>query len=228
MEKQIVIFTGGSYGPVSFYEKQLKEIKPGTIIAADSGLEMANRLNLTPDLMVGDFDSVDQKIFSEYAEKGVEVKRHPVHKDQTDTELAVDTALALRPAGVTLFGATGTRVDHMLASLAAAARLARHRIPVRLVDPHNTLFLCQGPQHLVWHLSPGTTVSLTALSDRTGPVTLKGFAYPLAHRTLSFTDAGLTVSNFAAAPEQEISFESGLLLIDAVDEKETPQDKTAQ
>jgi thiamine pyrophosphokinase len=116
----------------------------------------------------------------------------------------------------------------MLASLAAMVPLARHGIQAQLADPYNQLFLFQGPRHLKLHLKTGTTVSLTALSDHTGPVTLKGFAYPLDHQCLSFCDAGLTVSNFAAAPEQEVHFESGLLLIDVVDEKETPQSETAQ
>ncbi|MCH4071959.1 thiamine diphosphokinase [Pseudoramibacter sp.] len=226
--KKIVIFTGGSYGPAEFYENQLEKIKPDAVIAADSGLEMISRLNLTPALMVGDFDSVDQTIFSDYEKKGVLIKRHPVHKDQTDTALAVDCALEMGAASVVLFGATGTRIDHMLASLAAMVPLARHGIQAQLADPYNQLFLFQGPRHLKLHLKTGTTVSLTALSDHTGPVTLKGFAYPLDHQCLSFCDAGLTVSNFAAAPEQEVHFESGLLLIDVVDEKETPQSETAQ
>lgn len=228
MKKQIVIFTGGSYGPVSFYEKQLKKIKPDAVIAADSGLEMVSRLGLMPDLMVGDFDSVDQAVFSEYENRGVPIKRHPVHKDQTDTALAADCAAEMGAESVTVFGATGTRFDHMLASLAAMAPLARRGISVHLSDPHNQLFLYAGPQHLYWHLKPGTTVSLAALADHTGPVTLKGFAYLLDRRDLSFTDAGLTVSNYAAEPKQEMIFESGLLLIDVVGEKETPQNETAQ
>ena len=58
-------------------------------IAADCGIELADRLGVTPDLTVGDFDSADT---ANHAPKG-EIIRHPSHKNQTDTMLARDLAV---------------------------------------------------------------------------------------------------------------------------------------
>lgn len=226
--KNIVIFTGGSYGPAEFYENKLKKIVPDVIIAADRGAEMVAHLGLEPDMMVGDFDSVDATVFDTFKNQGVPVLRHPVHKDQTDTELAIDVAIQNDADVVTLFGATGTRIDHVFASIAAMTRLTDQGIGAQIIDPDNELHLVKGPRDISLHLSVGTTISLTALSDDAGPVTLAGFEYPLENARLSFRDAGLTVSNYAVDRTQRIVFDAGLLLIDIVKEKESAQSDTAQ
>lgn len=228
MEKKIVIFTGGSYGPADFYQKQLQVLKPDAVIAADRGAEMCAQLGLVPDVMVGDFDSIDPAIFAFFKAKGVKIVRHPVHKDQTDTELAIDVAMRYGATALTLLGATGTRLDHVLASVAALIVPAKAGIVARMVDTGNDLRLFCGPRDIHLSLPEKTTVSLTALSDRTGPVTLSGFEYPLEAQMLSFADAGFTVSNFAAAPEQRIAFDAGILLVDVVREQESAQAATAR
>ena len=65
------------------------------VIAADSGLEHAAALGLAVDVLVGDLDSVSTSALEAAEEAGVRVERHPVDKEATDLELALDYALAL-------------------------------------------------------------------------------------------------------------------------------------
>ena len=105
-----------------------------TVIAADSGLGLAAALGVCADLVVGDMDSVDPAALAAAEHAGAQVQRHPVAKDATDLELALDAALALGPADVTVVGGHGGRLDHFLgnALLLAAERYAPLTIQARM------------------------------------------------------------------------------------------------
>src|SRR5690606_31025561 len=64
------------------------------IIAADGGLDLAEQLRLSPDVVVGDMDSVSATALERARSAGVEVKTHPTAKDETDLELALAEAWA--------------------------------------------------------------------------------------------------------------------------------------
>ncbi len=116
--KTVHIFAAGEYGPEP-------ETEPGAyIIAADGGLSELARRGVTPDLIVGDFDS-----YSGALPREVEVLRHPVMKDDTDTALALYRALELGAERVVLHGALGGRLDHTLANIQLLTMLARRGIP---------------------------------------------------------------------------------------------------
>ena len=96
------------------------------MIAADSGLEHAAALGLAVDVLVGDLDSVSAPSVAAAEEAGVRIERHPVDKEATDLEFALDFALALGEARVTVVsGGGGSRLDHHLAELALLAATVR-------------------------------------------------------------------------------------------------------
>ncbi len=216
--KNTVIFTGGSYGAPDFYRAVLKEQPADRIIAADKGAEMAHRLGLVPDVLVGDFDSADPAVIRAFAGQGVPVERHPVRKNQTDTELAVSVALSGGAASVILFGATGSRLDHIIGSIDTLIRIEAAGAVGWLMDPHNRLRLLTGPGRWPLALAPGTTVSLIPWCGSAGPVSLAGFDYPLRQATLTPATAGRTLSNVSAGREQCITIGKGQVLLDIVSE----------
>src|SRR6478735_9382506 len=87
------------------------------VVAADSGLHLALPLGLRVDLVVGDFDSADPAIVDRAIEAGARVDRHPVAKDATDLELALDAAYARKPDRITVVGGNGGRLDHLLGNV---------------------------------------------------------------------------------------------------------------
>ena len=72
--------------------KWVADYEPDYCIAADSGLVMADKLGLTVDLLLGDYDSVDKKIFEKY-NGNTKTITYPCEKDYTDTHLALKKAI---------------------------------------------------------------------------------------------------------------------------------------
>ncbi|UCH26380.1 MAG: thiamine diphosphokinase, partial [Trueperaceae bacterium] len=100
------------------------------VIAADSGLRHAAPLDITPDLITGDFDSVADDDLATFAH--VAKEPHPADKDQLDLELALEAALARGALSVRVLGALGGRFDQTLATLLIAARLRREGTDISL------------------------------------------------------------------------------------------------
>lgn len=106
-----IIFTGGEGPERRFIEN---EIKAGDyIIAADSGLDRALSCGYSPDLVVGDLDSVKNKTFLDDIPADC-VKIFPEDKDETDTEIALSIMKEMKADRVILAGGGGGRLDHLL------------------------------------------------------------------------------------------------------------------
>lgn len=91
------------------------------IIAADGGLRYCERDNITPDLILGDFDSLG---FIPEQEKTYVL---PVEKDDTDTSFAVKYAMEKGYEKFVIFGGTGgKRADHTYANIALLAYISKN------------------------------------------------------------------------------------------------------
>jgi thiamine pyrophosphokinase len=97
------------------------------VIGADSGVATAVGPRLRVDLAIGDFDSLDPCVLAEVARAGAVVERHPVAKDATDLELALDAAVDRGATRVIVVGGHGGRLDHLLANALALAAPAPRR-----------------------------------------------------------------------------------------------------
>ena len=128
------------------------------LIAAESGAEACISCGFKPDLIVGDFDSAGFSLLEKAEMLGIPVEKHPARKDETDTELAIRRAVSMikdaasqhdasgnsdKPVShrLRIFGATGTRLDHVHANITMLARLAEDPetagIDAAILDPHN-------------------------------------------------------------------------------------------
>ena len=87
------------------------------IIAADSGYNNASRLGVRPGLLLGDLDSIDRKKLAPDELEHIEKIIVPAIKDDTDTQLAVDTALSRGADKIYIIGGLGGRLDHTLSSV---------------------------------------------------------------------------------------------------------------
>ena len=88
------------------------------IIAVDGGFAHLEKLGVTPDMAVGDFDSLG------YVPKCRRVSRHPVKKDKTDMELAMEKALYWKQDDLYIYGGLSGRLDHTLANLQLFAKFS--------------------------------------------------------------------------------------------------------
>jgi thiamine pyrophosphokinase len=152
------------------------------VLAADGGARFLLGLGVRPDVVVGDFDSLSAADTRRLEGEGVELIRHPVRKDSTDGELAVEEALRRGAGELVLAGGTGA-LDHTLGHLAILGRLAALGVPARLVTPSLTVRVFRAPADVVLGAGAGTRVSLAPLGGD-ARVTLTGLEYPLDHGVL--------------------------------------------
>lgn len=189
------------------------------VLAADGGYRALYSLGYTPDLLLGDFDSLGDVPLP----ADLPVLRFPVRKDDTDTGLALRYGLEQGFRDFALYGCAGGRVDHLLANLQSMARVSRLGASVRLAAPDYDAWALTGPAPdgpdaptapnapapapggptaptapaAVLTLPPrpgGTLVSVFCHGDRAEGVTLTGLAYPLSDAVLT-GDFPLGVSN---------------------------------
>lgn len=187
-------------------------LQPGDLlIAADGGSRHALALGLTPDILVGDLDSLDEKEVSHLESSGVEMIRHPAHKDFTDLELALHVALERGAAEVLVFGALGARWDQTLANLLLPAAAGLQGCRIALVDSGQEIRLIRGGETLQVHGRPGDTLSLIPLSGDAHGVTTERLEYPLHGETLLF-GATRGISNVLLGEIASVAVVEGLLL----------------
>lgn len=88
------------------------------ILAADGGLDHLMKLQVLPDVFLGDMDSVSAEALSWAENAGVKAEVYPRAKDMTDGELVIRRALDYSPQEIWLFGVTGpSRPDHFLGNI---------------------------------------------------------------------------------------------------------------
>jgi thiamine pyrophosphokinase len=187
------VFLDGEYGDPDWY-RALAD-RAGVVLAADGGARFLLGIGVTPDAVVGDFDSLGEADYSRLCAEGVELLRHPVRKDVTDGELAVGEALRRGAGEIALAGGLGA-LDHTLGHLAILRRLAARGVAARLVAPRLTATVLLAPSAVALHVEAGTRVSLVPMAGDAA-VTLSGLDYPLDYGVLP-ADACLGLGNHAA------------------------------
>ena len=178
------------------------------IIAADSGVRHAAPLGVTPDLIVGDFDSATEADLNRYPE--VTRRSFPARKDLLDLELALQEATARGATDLLIVGALGGRLDQTLAALLIAARY-REGYALTLHSGGSAAYPLRDGDVLELELPPGQPFSLLSLAP-VSVVSLSGASYPLERAELAF-GVGLGVSNEVATPHLSVTLHSGLALL---------------
>lgn len=192
-------------------ERALLPLEPGDyLVAVDGGLHPMQALQLTPNLLIGDLDSVTAAEVAECQEKGVEILRYPPAKDQTDLELALDQVLARGFRRIMLAFALGGRLDHTLGNLGLLSRPDLAGCEVWLDDGKSRVSLLR--DQITLQTSPGDLVSLLPWNAPAEGVRTSGLAYPLNGETLlPYKTRG--ISNLSTAGSCSISLQNGLLLV---------------
>jgi thiamine pyrophosphokinase len=181
------------------------------VIAADGGWNACSSEGIVPDLLLGDFDSLDT------VPDFHTVERVPVEKDDTDMMLAVKRGLALGHKEFHLYGGMGgRRTDHTVANLQALLYLAAR-------DARGWLY---GDGEVYTAIRNGSVVlsaqergilSVFCLGGDAAGVTIRGAQYELENAVLT-ADFPLGVSNHFVGKDIEVSVGGGSLLLGLVDE----------
>lgn len=174
------------------------------VIAADGGLRHTNGLGLTPNAILGDFDSLG------FTPEGANV--FPVEKDDTDAMLAVRLGLNQGYREFILYGSLdGPRLDHTVANFQTLQFLADHGAFGYLVG-RDTLVTVVKDGSITFPAGGSGTLSVFCMGPDAQDVTLEGLYYPLQSGTLT-SGFPLGVSNHFTGAEARIAVKKGSLLV---------------
>lgn len=215
MKKTALIVAGGRIDAGQLHiQVQQNRTEGGLLIAADRGLEALIQQKIRPDVAVGDFDSVSEETLAAYmADAGIRFERHRPEKNESDTELAFSIAREAGAERIVILGATGTRLDHMLANVHLLKEAFDLGLECFLLDRHNRVRLVSGRTVFRREESPYPYISFVPLTMEVTHMRLTGFKYPLSdHHMVLGVECGHCISNELAAEEAVLEFASGLLL----------------
>jgi thiamine pyrophosphokinase len=210
MTENVIIISGGRFGDPIFFKKKIEEIRDSLIIACDGGVRHLEKLGIGPDAIIGDMDSIEPAQLISYSAQGVQVIQYPANKDFTDTELALDYALNLKPTAICIWGGLGGRLDHILANVCLLRKGQKEGIKTYLVDEYCEAFIVDRDAAFVD--AKGVTVSLFAFSPQVEGLSLSGFVYPLKDAVLTMGEL-LGISNIINEAYAKISVRAGNLLV---------------
>lgn len=199
-----VIIAGGSLEDPEYISSFVTD--DDFVICADSGRLNAERMNILPNLIVGDFDS------SEPIENYLcEVITLPSEKDDTDTGFALKTAIKRGFQKIIILCACGGRLDHTYANLQLLAYARSHGCKAEIIDEKSVITLISAKDSLNLSAGNGRVFSVFSYSDKC-TVSVSGVHYPLADSVLE-NSFPLGVSNEIEAECAQISVKTGFLLV---------------
>jgi len=177
------------------------------VIAADNGYTALLSQGITPDMVVGDFDSLGR------VPDHPNVVQSPAEKDDTDMMLAVKLGLELDYKTFIINGGLGGRLDQTLANMQILVYITE-RNALGILIGQTTCVTAVRNEKVIFSkaATPGNTISVFSTGDRAEGVTLKGLKYPLDNATLTNTYP-IGVSNEFTGSTASISVKNGTLII---------------
>ncbi len=174
--KRAFIYTGGIIHPNHITEHPKAE---DLCIAADSGYHNAKKLGERVDILIGDFDSIGQVPRDEVKE----IREVPAEKDLTDTQIAVEIAVAEGAEEMILIGGLSGRLDHSLSNLGILEDMYSRNLHGYMTDGQNRVHYIKSSSTLIAR-SAYKYISILAADETVKGVSIEGGKYPLKNQTL--------------------------------------------
>lgn len=203
--KNRCVIIGGGDCTASLLTESI-DIKNDYIICADSGYDYAVSAGFTPDLLIGDFDSIS------VVPQDVNKITLSVEKDVTDCVAAFEEGIKRGYTSFALFGGTGGRFEHTFANISLMANASKSNFTFVIIDSKH-IFKSITDSSIKIAYNENRQISVFAYGGKAFGVTEKGFHYPLNDYTLNPFDGALGTSNDIIEEFGEISVKSGTLII---------------
>ncbi|MBR3689854.1 MAG: thiamine diphosphokinase [Eggerthellaceae bacterium] len=176
------------------------------VIAVDAGLKHLESIGRTPDMALGDFDSLG------YVPQGMRVARFSANKNKSDMDLALERARNMRYDEIFVYGALGGRLDHTLANLQLFAKYSEKGAIVNAIGVSEAATYVTGPDTYEMPAQESGTISVFSMSDEARGVFERGLAYELDDASLS-NRTSLGLSNEFIGEPVLIGVESGTIVV---------------
>lgn len=172
------------------------------IYCTDGAYDKALSIGLKPDVVVGDFDSINTINL-----KNVEVLHRP-NQDFTDFDKCLQVLQNRQYTSIDVYGATGLEHDHFLGNLTTALHF-KDQMRITFHDDFSVFFFA--PKHTQLHSVHNKTISLYPFPQTQG-ITSQGLRYPLKNMDLSMTGR-VGTRNHAIEDHVEITYKKGNMLL---------------
>lgn len=182
------------------------------IICADGGLERAKKYGIVPDIIIGDFDSVDLSVLKQYESNNIPIEKFPIEKDSTDMELAVEFAISKGYNNIILTGASGSRLDHTLGNIMLMERCFKIGVIITLIDNNNEIKIISDNTDLIIDFKEGYYISIIPVDDFIQGLNLEGFKYPLNNVNVQ-RGSTLCISNQIISINGRITLRKGTAIV---------------
>ena len=203
-----ILFVAGGRRPDEKYFVELARSRE--IFAVDKGIEICRDLNILPKILIGDFDSAKSSAVDWALENKIPIERHPVDKDLTDTQLALELAEKNSASYIILTGIFGGRFDHLFSNVFTCAAST---IKTCLADEREIIFFVRGGEsvNVKFFVRP-KNLSLLPITATCEGVTINNVHWQLDGATLkqNFPNA---VSNRVESDEIKINLDKGTLAV---------------
>ncbi len=176
------------------------------VIAADGGLNYLKELNISPNLIVGDFDSANQPNCE------CEIIKLKVDKCETDTFVCVEEGIKRGYRDFYIYCGTGGRIDHTIANLQTLIYLSKKDYRGYLFDGDQVITVISNNSTLEFSAEALGGVSVFALNGDAHGITISGLKYTLNNSILT-ADFPLGVSNSFVGKDSKIECGEGFLAI---------------
>lgn len=176
MKEKAIILCNGQMPPKELLEKYLADTH--YFVAADGGANRAAEIGLFPEVVIGDFDSFDEKLFEN---RNIQ-KVHLRDQETNDLEKALNWLLEKKIRKIEVFGATNMRMDHSLKNLSVMLRYRDEFESLIFRDEYGYCFLL--PKRFSAPYSIGQPLSLIPLNGRVEGITTEGLKYGLNNEFL--------------------------------------------
>ena len=170
------IYSGGEIFPQYISEKPDGE---DIVIAADSGYNNAKKLGVTPEILIGDFDSIKG-----HPDDVDEIIQLPCEKDVTDTQYAIEVAIKKGAREIVIICGTGGRFDHAISNMCILEGLYKKGIRATIVSGQNRIRYIKDTGFILIRDKNYKYFSILAADEKVKGVTIEGGKYPLSKKTI--------------------------------------------
>lgn len=194
LDREVAILVVAGIPPrETFLREVLRKLDYQRLYAADGGANILKEVDVLPDVIVGDLDSISSDSKAYYVDKGVRLETFPREKDFSDTELALDYLLKEGQKEVIVLGALGGRADHHLANTFLLPAFGRRGMNLHLLDECNLISYIKRGEYVIPQVE-NAYLSFFALGESGLSLSLEGVKYPLTKKQLSL-GSSLCLSN---------------------------------
>lgn len=192
----------------------LKELEGRLLLCADGAYTWMRQVGLTPDVLIGDFDSLE---FCDFNGTRVTFREE---KDETDGELCLRYAAEHEIRDLIILGGEGGREDHFQANLILLVQALKLGISARMLTATCDIFAVNTSFRL--NVGEGKTLSLVPFSEQVHIIKTEGLKYALRDAVLR-SDSTLGISNLTTDSNVSVELDQGVLLVYSVRDRQIKQ-----